>query len=230
MCRAALKWSDDARYHGLFTVQRRSGTVALRSNTYLMDIDPLLKTQAWATIAATVVGAITLGVLIWYTVETYRLRRTAQLQLTVPMMPIVLLRLELGLALPSSDITKDQSFILAVRNVGFGTAFNVQIEPRSKDGIVVGFDRLPFLEPGVEKPVECQVEEEGKRSIARSLHRLKSLIQNDKFDTDSDLIINYLGAFGTTYRSIHKLEPDDFMLKLETVYQGHQEVRVRPGR
>jgi hypothetical protein len=62
-----------------------------------MDIDPLLKAEAWATIAATVVGAVTLGVLIWYTVETYRLRRTAQMQLTVPMMPIVLLRLELGL-------------------------------------------------------------------------------------------------------------------------------------
>jgi hypothetical protein len=51
---------------------------------------------------------------------------------------------------------------LAVRSVGFGTAFNVQIEPGSKDGIAVGFDRISFLEPGVEKPVECQVEEGGE--------------------------------------------------------------------
>jgi hypothetical protein len=188
-----------------------------------MDIDLLVK---WATIVNPVIGTVTLVILLWYTFETYKLRTTAQRQLMLPMMPVVLLRMELGMIAPNRNMAKEQSFTLAVRNVGVGPAFNVQIEPRSKGGIDVLFDRIPFLEPSDEKPIECQVEEEGKSKIVSSVDRLKTLIQNDEFDTVSDVVVSYIDAGGTSYRSIHKLKPGDFMFNLETVYQKHQEMRA----
>jgi len=44
-------------------------------------MDPTLQQlQAWATVAAAVVGALTFGALFWYTVETHRLRKAAEKQ------------------------------------------------------------------------------------------------------------------------------------------------------
>jgi hypothetical protein len=40
----------------------------------------LQQLQVWATVAATVVGALTFGALLWYTVETHRLRKATEKQ------------------------------------------------------------------------------------------------------------------------------------------------------
>jgi hypothetical protein len=60
----------------------------------------------------------TLIVLVWYTIETHRLRVAAVRQYDVAITPIVMI----------ATVQQARGEVLAIRNVGYGPAFNISIE------------------------------------------------------------------------------------------------------
>jgi outer membrane cobalamin receptor len=73
---------------------------------------------------------VTLGVLIWYTFETSKLRRIAEGQQRSSIMPIINLELEQA---------------PRVRNTGYGPAFNVEIQPIKGKEYEVGFNPVGMV-------------------------------------------------------------------------------------
>src|SRR5258708_30630472 len=89
-----------------------------------MATQTLADYQAWATIVGAVTTPLTFLALIWYTIETSRLRKAAEKQLKIAEMPIVVLRLS------SEDGPLGRPLSLSVeiiRNVGNGPAFNINV-------------------------------------------------------------------------------------------------------
>jgi hypothetical protein len=106
---------------------------------------------AIASLATAFITLITLIVLIWYTVETYRLRKAAQTQTEIATMPIV-----------SFDIVPFKDYevyveLPAVRNVGSGPAFDVQFQPVKLEDRSIEFSRIPVLRAGADVRVALTV-------------------------------------------------------------------------
>ena len=72
--------------------------------------------QPYAELSLTVLTLLMLGVLVWYTIETARLRRAAQKQNSISLLPIVELSID-----ACANTFK-------IRNIGRGPAFNVAIQ------------------------------------------------------------------------------------------------------
>src|SRR5260370_39247063 len=102
---------------------------------------------AIASIVTTAVTTATLIVLIWYTVETQRLRREAQRQNENSTMPIVMFQ---SVYVRGQNITVSRPVI---RNLGSGPAFNVSVSPITLSGRTVTFEHPRTLAPGQEEYV-----------------------------------------------------------------------------
>lgn len=104
--------------------------------------------QAYAGIALVFLTFLTLLVLVRYTFETIRLRKAAQTQNRIPLLPIVALSLDV------------HSSTFSIRNFGKGSAFNVVIRPLSGRGEAsVRFEHPDMLAPGEERsatPILCR--------------------------------------------------------------------------
>jgi len=74
--------------------------------------------------ASVIAVVLTLIVLIWYTVETYRLRLAAAKQLAVATTPILMI----------APVQEPRGAVPAIRNVGNGPAFNISIETERLKG------------------------------------------------------------------------------------------------
>jgi hypothetical protein len=99
--------------------------------------------------AGTVAVVLTLGFLVWYTVETFWLRKAAQQQNEHSTMPIV--------SFQSSYTVTGQPInvsLLAIRNMGSGPAFNVEIKPLAIGDKSAFFKHARTLAPGELNAVE----------------------------------------------------------------------------
>ena len=74
--------------------------------------------QTWIELINTGVLTITAGIIVWYTVETYKLRREAIRQNELQLRPYLV---------PSFPETHD-GYHLELRNIGKGTATNIRID------------------------------------------------------------------------------------------------------
>jgi hypothetical protein len=124
-------------------------------NSVLRDLTQLINAQrsgTWEHIH-TVAVLLTLGVLIWYTIETYRLRKVAQSQIaeTTKLLRAAerqndvydnLLQAEqrrnemsvMPILAVATEPAAGDSVRVVLLNVGFGPAFNVSIDPVEWDG------------------------------------------------------------------------------------------------
>src|SRR5437867_4067328 len=101
----------------------------------------------WQTVASWVQAGIliiTAGVIGWYTVETYRLRKEAQKQTELQLRPLVILK-------GSPPVQGRDSWIFQVGNVGNSTAMNVAVKEILVEPYKVVFrfsERVSALEKG----------------------------------------------------------------------------------
>jgi hypothetical protein len=79
----------------------------------------------------------TLGVLIWYTIETSGLRKEASKQNITNVRPCISIYTDPGL---------DSSGLFICKNVGFGPAFDIRINEFIYKGNRYKIDRIPSLE------------------------------------------------------------------------------------
>jgi hypothetical protein len=85
----------------------------------------------WLNIIQTAAVLGTLGVLIWYTIETAGLRRAANKQIDISLRPYLI-------------IDMDSRWI---RNVGHSPALNIQIDEVILEDRIIRFKKYPIIEP-----------------------------------------------------------------------------------
>jgi hypothetical protein len=165
--------------------------------------------QSYATIAVSVLTLATLLVLIWYTIETSRLRRTAERQNEDSLRPILSLEFNYQYSGQRKHIV-----LMKIKNLGKGPAFNIALTSVQgatdakrfglivKDLLAVGemdtvaiqgpqlmncsvFDEVPLL-----LPQTVEVSYDGATGVHyRTLQRLSG----KQFDTiDGGLVLEFL--------------------------------------
>lgn len=160
--------------------------------------------------ASTIAVVLTLGVLIWYTIETYKLRVAAFKQHEVAITPIVMM----------APIQDPKGALPAIRNVGNGPAFNLSIEAT---GIAQGA-KLNFLHSDILAGQETQI----MHLILQQPHRERAMYTHDDIvanitqshlPTTFPVAIAYSGANGKAYRTDMTMEYKDELLYYR--FSGH---------
>jgi hypothetical protein len=117
-----------------------------------------------------IVLTITLAVLVCYTVETHRLRRVAQEQLSASYRPVVTVTGLSGDPLPgTASHLGDTGVFLWCNNVGFGPALDVEVNELRHGSAAIVFESVPLLEQGEDRALVGQMvlpsEEPGAKSM-----------------------------------------------------------------
>jgi hypothetical protein len=184
-------------------------------------MDPLQQAQAWATIVAAVAAMLTFAALIWYTIETQRLRRAAERQNEIAGMPIIALRLSSGerkLGQPLSLASQ------SIRNVGNGTAFNIEISTVQNRPFEIRFESTPLLEPKDNQLLDYTIWQDAVTTgFSKRTVWLESIIESGQLGSDMPVDITYSDAAGKRYRSSHSVKYDAAKA-VWTVFGGHSEV------
>jgi hypothetical protein len=174
---------------------------------------------AIASIVTTAVTTATLVVLIWYTVETQRLRREAQRQNENSMMPIVIFQ---SVYVKGQNITVSRPVI---RNLGSGPAFNVTIDPITLLGKTMVFEHPRTLAPGQEEYVAISGTREAKRDSAGGyddgkIHHTQNflkLLKSSPGGVPTKGVIAYASAAGKKYKTTFAMnskcdDPESFIV------------------
>ena len=185
-------------------------------------MDPLQQAQAWATIVAAIATTLTFAALIWYTIETQRLRRAAERQNEIAGMPIVALRLASGerkLGQPLSLASQ------SIRNVGNGTAFNIEISTIQKKPFEVRFEPAPLLEPKDNQLLDYTIWQDAVTTgFSKTTVWLESVIESGQLGSEMAVNITYAAAADKRYQSSHVIHYDAAAKKVWTEFQGHSEL------
>lgn len=172
--------------------------------------------------AAAIAALLTFLALIWYTIETQRLRRAAEKQNQIVGMPIVVLRLS------SEERMLGQPLSLALqslRNVGNGPAFNIDISPISKPPIEVRFSPVPILEPKDNRALDyCIFQNAATTGFSKMTVWLDSVIDAGELGSEMPVSISYSDASGRQYRSTHVIHFDADAKAVTTVFKDHREM------
>jgi hypothetical protein len=155
--------------------------------------------SAIAQIALSLLTFSTLCILIWYTIETSRLRREAQTQNEAINLPVLVMDFA------TSDDSKGKSHDLpTVKNIGRGPAFDVTIERLAMKDVVVEFESLPLVEAGAERLVPLTVQE-GKSSLDPSIISFLKLVENAALPQTITVKTQCRSLTGTQYSAEHEL-------------------------
>jgi hypothetical protein len=172
----------------------------------------LMLVQSLASLLVAGATVWTLRVVMKYTRETSLLRKAAERQNLLGMMPVVTVRFA-SLEHPLGDRTLRLDDVVLV-NVGNVPAFNVQIESLAWNGVRVDFDRVSLLER--DQPVKVSysvLQGEEKKSGKFAAALLPSLITRG-FPAELAGTIRYQDSAGNPYelriRMMHRPEALEF--------------------
>lgn len=164
--------------------------------------------QRNGTLVAAVCGLIGIIVLVFYTRETFLLRKTAERQLDASEKPVLLF------GLSSTNFQSGTPVALlepTIRNIGSGPAFNVVIEPLRGDGVEVQFrlPNVPDIEGKQQIPLKLFITQGGQTNgMSGWLSLLADLIRRDKFPKDMIVAVQFDSISGKTYRSRNRVRYD----------------------
>lgn len=164
-----------------------------------------------------IVSSIVGVVILWYTNETWKLRKEAQEQNDHAIMPIVML--ERATDLPVREDSNMSSVKIVVRNVGLGPAFNIEIEPLKGPETEIRFHHTTSLAAGDRQPVLMDVHEGGKLVYSVAYGNIERMFLNRQLTTHSSAVIHYADVNGKKYRTHLRFHFDnitkELTLKLE---------------
>jgi len=193
-----------------------------------MDAQTAQAIQTYASMALTVLTAITLFFLIRYTLETIRLRRSAQEQTTVTasllkeaqrqneqsLLPIVALGLQMkpvdeGHLVPIEWAEPQRRCrVLLLRNVGNGPAFNVAIRPVAGNTSVISFCHSDHLAVGEEEIVAPLLTREDPPFSTSGLEEIEKGVRSGELALPHKILISYKSVSGSRYRTTQTLQND----------------------
>jgi len=175
----------------------------------------LQQIQTGATVVATLV-------LIWYTVETQRLRRAAEKQNEISGMPIVALKVASGERRLGEPLALESQ---SLRNIGNGPAFNIDVTPIQKAPFEVRFDPIRLLEPKDSQSLEYTVLQDALTSgFSKMSVWLESVIETGQLGSEIAISVSYSDASGKRYRSDHIIRFDAAAKTVTTVFKDHREI------
>jgi hypothetical protein len=178
-----------------------------------METSTAQSLQAYASIALPFLTAATLGVLIWYTVETYRLRKSAQnqnvvsanlltearLQTEQALMPV--LALAHGRTKMEGVSGANEMHIPVIRNFGPGPAFNIQTRPLESAATSITFQHPYSLAPGEEQPITIKMKRQGQTIPIKTMYDLRSAFQQVSKPLELSTITTFTSASGQSYQT-----------------------------
>jgi hypothetical protein len=154
----------------------------------------------WPAVGA-IATAITCAVVVWYTVETQKLRRLSERQIELLVRPFVVARFNDGK--------------LYVKNIGKGSAFNVTVEsvellddvPRPTKYLIGFPEPVSALEPGQESLLRPFAERNGMRVPPGELETLMSNLNTQLTQSSFTLAVEYNNLDGMHYRTQIEVGP-----------------------
>jgi hypothetical protein len=177
----------------------------------------LQQLQTWATVAATVV-------LIWYTIETQRLRRAAEKRNEISGMPIVALRLSSGERRHGEPLSLE---LQSLRNIGNGPAFNIDVTTIQKAPFEVRFEPVLLLEPKDSQGLQYTVWQDAVISgFSKMSVWLESVIEAGQLGSEVAITVSYSDASGNRYHSDHIIQFDAAAKTVTTVFKDHKRDRT----
>ena len=160
--------------------------------------------------------------LIWYTIETQRLRRAAEKQNEISGMPIVALRLASGERRLGESLTLE---FQSLRNIGNGPAFNIDVTPIQKAPFEVRFNPIRLLEPKDSQRLEYTVLQDALASgFSKMSVWLESVIETGRLGSEIAISVSYSDASGKRYRSDHVIRFDAAARTVTTAFKDHREI------
>jgi hypothetical protein len=113
----------------------------------LIAVGVYFQTERWSAISA-LATAIAGPVLFWYTVETQKLRKTAEDQMAAVLRPVVYVR----------PVRVDNGrWMIQITNIGSGHAFNVSLDPSRRRLFTATFHKLGILKKDEDQLVGCDL-------------------------------------------------------------------------
>ena len=173
----------------------------------------------WANLASVVTAfaaVITMATLIWYTVQTFLLRKAAQRQNEIAVMPVLVLEFESEeRALAGLMKLED----LQLRNIGNGPAFNIQMETIAGVDSEVRFDVVHVLDKAAVEKLGFIIWQGGKTSgFSREMVLLASIITSGQLGAETNVAATFSDSAGIQYRSNHVIRYDPAAKKTTTAF------------
>ena len=172
-----------------------------------------MSTSDWIQLGTLVVSIAVGAVIGWYTVETTRLRREAQRQNDQAVMPIV--ALEPAMDWPWLDEGANiGSHKVALRNVGLGAGFNIEIDSLKGPGAAIRFHTVTTLAAGDRQPVMMSVVESGKDAHGHAYGLIQRMFHGYQLGPRASLVIRYGDVHGKRYETTMVFDYDTFTKEL----------------
>jgi hypothetical protein len=193
----------------------------------------------WSEVAALVTAiatTVTMAFLIWYAVETYRLRKasqrqneiavdlwkTAQRQSRIPFIPIVVVYVAPEKA-QGGHLTLDDP---AIRNIGNGPAFQVEIQTLQIGAYEVRFTVVPLVERDKSIKLDYTIWQDGQTAeFPRGSVLLQSVISANETRLELPLVITFRDMAGNRYCSRPTIVYDPMAKEIRTEYGNTAELQ-----
>ncbi len=185
-------------------------TWAWRYGQSLSDDHAVQRLIASATAVAAVGGISAFLVLVAYTIETRRLRKTTDEQLEGSIRPVVLLEI----ATERCVVGEPRFSLIAIqfRNVGMGPAFDVAVEPIVGENVVLRIDGFFLIESKATVPANFRaVQNPLEGGMGRDLSLLDHLFVSNRFPDKTRMTVRCKGLSGKRYNffSMIRHDPDN---------------------
>lgn len=179
----------------------------------------------YVDILTLIVLFLTLIVVCWYTRETYHLRVAAQRQIQTSILPIVVLNFEGTFSEKRDAYGQGGVPFPALRNIGFGPAFEVKLSDLKNGEHRVQFCQIPLIETQekADRLFPDELFQEGE-SVNRMMSDLFKLL-TDRTEKKGDVItlpvkVTFKDANGKHLESHYSVECDRQNSLLTTRYGG----------
>ena len=192
---------------GIVVVVTALCTWVWRHGQSLTDDHAIQQLIASATAVAAVGGISAFLVLVAYTIETRRLRKTTDKQLEGSIKPVVLLEIA-----SEGRVVGEPRFSLITiqfRNVGMGPAFDVAVEPIVGENVVLRFERTPLIESKGTERANWWIEQNSQRGgMDREPALLDHLFASGIFPDKTRISVTCKGLSGKHYSFFYLIRHD----------------------
>jgi hypothetical protein len=176
-----------------------------------------------ATVAAALGGVIGVLVLVFYTKETYLLRKAAEGQTENSVKPVVLLDIA------SIDVPLGTPMRLkqpAVENVGTGPAFNVTVKPLIGTDVRVTFTTVRLIPAQQQQALDFTItQNDTVNGMAKNLALLGDLFQrSDTLPERIAAVVEFDSITGKRYRTVHEINKNVPAKTVATSYLRIEEI------
>jgi hypothetical protein len=180
-----------------------------------MDTNTAQAVLAYCSLTVAILTPVTTAALIWYTIETSKLRNAtqkqveksgllleeAQIQNEHSIQPIVTLEpandlhiIEKGANMPAVQTV--------IRNLGSGAAFNISVEPLRGRNTTIRFVPTMSLGAGQRGPVLLVRTEDSEQVVSGAYELIQRMFHSNELDDGARNILHYADVNGKRYRTI----------------------------